>query len=160
MHDTLLIIAVVLMLPGLAALFVPVIPAVPYLFIVALGFGLVDRFQHQTGRELVFLGLIALASFAVSHLSGIIGARAGGAASRSLWYGLIGSLVGLLVLPPFGSIVGLFVGVLIGELLAGKSDRKAVKAAAASTAGSVIGMAINILLATLFVILFIFFALT
>lgn len=158
-HVGLVILAFILMLPGLIGLVIPVIPAVPYIFIVALVFGFVDRFSHLSGGEVAFLAVLAILSVVVDYLSGLLGAKYGGASRKALLFGFIGSLAGTFLLPPFGGLPGLFVGVALGELLQLKGQRQALKSATGGLLGTLAGMLINACIALLFLVLFIIFAL-
>ena len=147
------------MLPGLAGVLLPLVPGIPYMFVVALVYALADRLSHISGLELLILGLIAAASLAVDYFAGILGARAGGASKKALLFGMIGLILGMIILPPFGGILGLFLGVLGAELLGGKTALKAFKAGQGSVIGALTGIGINLLLALLFLALFVVFAL-
>ena len=147
------------MLPGLVGVLLPLVPGIPYMFVVALVYALADRLSHISGLELLILGLIAAASLAVDYLAGILGARAGGASKKALLFGMIGLILGMIILPPFGGILGLFLGVLGAELLGGKTALKAFKAGQGSVIGALTGIGINLVLALLSLALFVVFAL-
>lgn len=157
MTTTLIIIFVILMLPGIAGVFLPIVPGIPYIFLVALIYGVVDKFRHLSAYEIVVLAAIAILSVVVDYLSGVLGAKWGGAARKSLSFGLLGMIIGLVAFPPFGSIIGLFLGVLIAEISSHQNGRRAVKAATGSLIGTVAGMGINFLLAILLIVLFVIF---
>lgn len=154
-HIWLLVIATALLLPGIAGVLLPMLPGIPYMWLVALGFGVVDRFVHLTGRDLGILAIIALLSFAVDYFAGVLGAKYGGAAARSMASGLIGLVIGVILLPPFGGLIGLFIGIMASELQMRRSRSQAVRAATSGLIGSVMGIGINFLLALIFVIAFI-----
>lgn len=158
-YSGLLFGTVVLLVPGLVGVFVPIVPGVPYMFFIALLFGLIDRFSHLTVPEIGFLALVAFISVVIDHASGLVGGKLGGASKTALTYGLLGSIIGFMVLPPFGTVVGLFLGVLVGGLISGQTHPKAVQAATKSVLGSVAGMGINLVLGITFMALFILFAL-
>lgn len=155
----LLILFTVIMAFGIVGILIPVVPGIPLMFVLALLYGIINKFATLTGRELLFLGVIALASFLIDYLSGVLGAKYGGASKKALTYGLIGTIIGFIVIPPFGSLIGLFIGVLVGELIAGRSHEKAIHAAKTSVLGSLAGIGINILLGLIFIILFVIFSL-
>lgn len=158
-YNLLLIITLFLLLPGLFGVLLPAMPGVPYMFMVVLIFGVVDKFAHLSSRELFILGGIALASIVVDYLSGLIGAKFGGASLRSMASGLLGLIIGILLLPPLGGLVGLFIGILASEFYLRGNQRQALRAATGGLIGSVVGIAINLVLALGFIITFIFFAL-
>lgn len=154
----LVIIFSLLLLPGLLGVFLPLLPSIPYMFVVTLIFGLIDKFQHLTVVNLIILGIIALFSLLVDYFSGALGAKYGGASKKTLFWGIIGLILGLIVFPPFGGIAGLFLGVLVAELIQYKDHLKALKAASGSLIGSLTGMILNFLLALFFFVLFLVFA--
>lgn len=139
--------------------FVPLLPALSYMFVVALAFGIYDHFVHLTGWNILVLLCITLASIAVDHTAGLFGAKYGGAHTKSLGWGIVGAFVGLFIFPAFGSFIGLFLGVLGAELLYRSHHVKALKAAGGALLGSFVGVVINIFLAFLFLGLFVFLAL-
>jgi len=153
------VLTAVAMLPGLLGVFIPLIPGIPYMFVVALVFAFADRFQHLSGAELSLLAVIAIVSLVIDYLAGILGARAGGASKKALLFGMIGLILGMIILPPFGGILGLFLGVLGAELLGGKTALKAFKAGQGSVIGALTGIGINLVLALLSLALFVVFAL-
>lgn len=148
------ILAIVLMLPGLLSVIVPVMPGVPYMFVVALLYAILTRFSGLTGWEVVILGGIAALSIAIDFAGGLLGAKFGGASGKAGLWGFAGMLIGTVILPPFGGLVGLFAGILLGELRYGKELRAAGKAAGAGLIGSGAGMLVNGLVGIMFIIVF------
>lgn len=159
-NTVLVIIFSILLLPGLAGVFLPLLPGIPFMFVIALIYALIDRFQHLEGNELMILGGIAVLSLIVDYCSGIIGAKYGGASKKAILYGIIGLIVGVILLPPFGGILGLFLGVLIAEIIQHRQGKRAIKAATGSVLGSILGIAANLVLGLLFIILFVLFSLS
>ncbi len=158
-HGILVTLFGLLLLPGVMMSFVPMLPAFWYLIACAAAFGIVDSFTHLTlGNFGVLIGIFLL-SIAVDHGAGLLGAKFGGAAWKSLLYGALGGIIGLFLFPPLGIFLGLFVGVLLAELLRQKDQAKAVRAATGALIGSLAGVVINVTLAFAFVILFVLLAL-
>ncbi|MGA2667063.1 MAG: DUF456 domain-containing protein [Patescibacteria group bacterium] len=148
-----------LILVGAASFLLMIFPAHLYLLAITLVFGFIDHFQHLKFWEWGILAGVVVIMTLVDWLAGLLGAQFSGASKKSLWWGLIGMIIGLLVFPPFGSLIGLFLGVLIVELIYYKEYRRAFRAAAGSLLGKISGTILNLILAILFLILFIFFAL-
>ena len=146
----------VFLLPGFAGVFLP-LPSLPYMFGVTLIFGFIDQWQHLSYIEIIILGVIMLTSFLTEYLTGLIGAKYGGAAKISIVFGLVGMLIGLIIFPPFGGIAGLFLGILVSEFLYFKDHIKALKAASGGLIGTLAGMLISLILAITYVVLFIIF---
>lgn len=149
--------AALLMIPGLVGLFIPILPGIPFMLLVAITYGAITSFTSLSGSEIGILAIIALASVAVDYLGGVLGAKFSGASAKALGAGFLGMIVGLFLLPPFGGLLGLFGGVLIAELRI-KNRHEALRAATGSLIGSLAGITINLLLAFVFIILFLTFA--
>ena len=144
------------LLPGLAGAFLP-IPGLLYMFIISLIYGFVDKFTHITWWELLILGILTLFAVLNDYFTGMLGAKYGGAASRSMLFGIIGTIIGVILFPPFGGLVGVFLGIMIGELIRHGNKEKALKAATGGFLGSVVGMVITLILAVVFLFLFVIF---
>ncbi len=160
MSDTLiLIIFCLVLLPGLVGAVLPLLPSVPYMFIVALIFGYIDNFFSLNSTELLTLGALGLLSLLVDYSSGVLGAKYGGANTRSLGFGLLGLFIGIALFPPIGGIVGLFVGIFLAEYYRHQNRKRAIKAASGGLIGSLVGIAINLAIAVTFFGLFLYFVL-
>jgi uncharacterized protein len=173
MTSTLLIIGfTLLMLPSLV--FIPMMmPGVPYLFVVAVLFGIVDHFTQLSFAEMGILAGIAVLSVIVDQLAGFIGARKGGAKGKSFIYGIIGLVVGNIIMPIIGGFIGLFIGIFVGEMrrrraldaelpedrLSADHVHSSLKAAGGAVLGSISGIVINMCLAVVFIGLFLTFTL-
>ena len=154
----LITIFTLLLLPGILGAFLP-IPGLLYMLLVALIFGFIDGFQNILLWEISVLAGIAVLSTINDYLSGILGAKYGGASKKSVLYGFIGMLIGIFVFPPFGGLAGIFLGILLAEILRHGNKDKAIKAATGSLIGSAIGMAITLAFSIVFIFLFVLFAL-
>ncbi|HEY0908155.1 MAG TPA: DUF456 domain-containing protein [Candidatus Paceibacterota bacterium] len=160
MADTIaLIIAAILIAPGILMAFVPMLPALSYMFVIALVYAIYGGFAAVTGTEILILLGIVLVSIIIDHSAGILGAKYGGAHTKSLLWGMLAAFIGTFFVPPFGTFVGLFLGVLAAELYYKKPHDKAFKAAGSALLGSAVGVMANIALAATFMGLFIYFAL-
>lgn len=156
-HTISLITASVLLLGGVIMACVPMLPALSYMFVVALAFALLDKFATLTLSQLLILLCITGASIITDHTAGLLGAKYGGAHTKSILWGLAGAVGGLFTLPAFGSFIGLFLGVLLAEIYY-KRHEKALKAATGALIGSAVGVVVNICLSILFLALFFVFS--
>ena len=154
------IISVLIMLPGLIGVLLPVFPGIPYMWIVALVFGVTTQFAALTGFEFGILSIVAGVSIVVDYLSGALGARIGGASLRSLITGAIGLIIGSLILPPIGGIIGMFIGVFVSEGLRLKTYSQAARAALGGVLGVFTGSLINFCVGIAFIVLFLLYALS
>lgn len=157
-HTALVIIFTILMIVGIPGVFVPIIPALGYMFVIALIFTFLSGFTFVTLSNVLTLAGIVVLSVLVDYLSGVLGARYGGARRQSVVWGLVGTVIGFVVFPPLGGILGLFLGVLISELVHHRTQERALRAATAGVIGSMVGIGINAVLAIVFIGLFVWFA--
>jgi uncharacterized protein YqgC (DUF456 family) len=154
-----LFVTILLLVPGIVGIIIPVVPGIPYMWLVAFIFTIADRFHHISPLEIATLLILALCSVCIDHISGLVGARKAGASPAALKWGFIGALIGLFLLPPFGSFIGLFAGVFIAEIIRQRTQYEALRAATGSVMGALAGTLVNLGLGLLFMVLFIFFAL-
>jgi len=157
-HLILTIVFSILLLAGVASVFLLVFPSLPFMFVVVLIFGFIDQFQHLTTVNLIIFGVLAAISIGIDYFSGLIGAKIGGASREAIILGIVGLILGLIIFPPFGSAIGLFLGILISEIIHFKDIKKALKSATGGLLGSLAGTVIQLILAILFLTLFIIFA--
>lgn len=155
----LIIIAVLLMIPGVIAIAF-MLPGVPYLFIISLLYAFADHFKHLTVTDVCIFGGMAILSIIIDQTAGLIAARYGGARGKTFLYGLAGAIVGTIIFTLFGGFIGLFIGIAIGELMRKRTHTQAIKAATAGVIGSVTGITINICLGSIFIVLFLVFTLS
>ena len=152
------IVIAILLAFGILMTAIPTVPGVGYMFVVTLIYGFIDRFETMDPRWLLLFGGLVVLGIVTDYLSGLLGAKFGGANKKVMLIGLIGMLLGLILFPPFGLFIGLFLGVLIGALVQFQDHRKAFKAASYSFAGIVAGIIFNVLIAIGFFIAFLFIA--
>lgn len=145
---------------GIPLALVPLFPAIAYMFVVALLFGFYDGFTALTVWNLLALGGFVAASFIIDNLAGVVGAKYGGAHTRSLAWGLLGALIGTIVFPPLGSLIGLFLAVLLSEIGHKRDRSQAVRAASGAFVGALVGILVNVALAAAFLVTFILVALS
>ncbi|MBL7045035.1 MAG: DUF456 domain-containing protein [Parcubacteria group bacterium] len=151
------IIFTILIFPGMFMALIPMMPAMPYMFLVVLAYGFMDGFEVVTLQDIGIFAGILIISILIDYFAGIVGAKYGGASRKGILFGFLGLVLGVLLLPPFGGFIGLFIGVFIAEFVLKSDAQKAIKAATGSLIGSISGILLNTLLAIIFFILFIIF---
>lgn len=158
MNDlAIIIITTIILVAGILSAFFMVFPSLAFMFIVTFIYALINHFQHISALELGILAAIAILAEVIDYLSGFIGAKIGGAKFKSLLFGLIGLIIGLIIYPPFGGIFGLFLGILLAELIFNKNLFHALKAGFGSVLGTLVGTVIKIILAIIYLICFLVF---
>ncbi|MDE1874982.1 MAG: DUF456 domain-containing protein [Patescibacteria group bacterium] len=154
-HPLAFTIALIFLIPGVLLAFVPFLPALGYMFIVALIFAAATGFTALSVKGLALLLAIVVVSIVMDHIAGIVGARYGGARVESLLWGFVGTVIGTIVEPAFGSFAGLFLGVLLSELYYRSRHRVAIRAASGALVGRTLALGINLALAVIFFVSFI-----
>lgn len=125
---------------ALVGVVVPVLPGVPLAAVGALLAAWIRGFEVVGVAPLVWVGVLALVAQGLDFAAAALGARVWGARRAGFWGGVIGSLVGLVLLPPFGFLVGALVGAVGAELATGRPPDEAIRAGVGAFAGSVGGV--------------------
>lgn len=110
------VIAVVLVIVGIAGTVLPALPGIPLVFGGLLLAAWAGGFHHVGGWTLGVLVVLTLASFAVDLLATAMGAKRVGASRLALLGATIGTFAGLF-LGFIGIFIGPFVGAVAGELI-------------------------------------------
>lgn len=119
-----------------------------------LGIAWKAGFIYVSKTTIVILGLLAVISFIIDYLSGIIGARYAGASVAATIGGIAGAILGVIFMGPAGIIIGPALGVLLVEAIY-KNPKQAVKAASYSVISSLTGIILNIIIAISMIAIFV-----
>lgn len=147
-------IFVVLLFLAMLLAVLPGIPSVPLMFVLTVVYGFIDGFETLSPWHLAIFGGIALLSVGVDFLSGLIGVKFGKGSKHALLYGFVGLVIGLVLFPPLGGLVGLFAGAFVAEMVQFNDARKALRTASFSVIGAAVGAGVNFILAIAYVITF------
>jgi hypothetical protein len=132
------ILAVVLVLAGVAGSVLPALPGVPLVFAGLLAAAWADDFTRVGVLTLVLLGVLTLLSFVIDFAATMLGAKRVGATKLAIVGAALGTVAGLFLGIP-GLILGPFVGAVIGELLSHGEMQKAARAGVATWMGLLFG---------------------
>jgi uncharacterized protein YqgC (DUF456 family) len=133
------ILAVLLIVAGLAGMMFPVLPGAPVLYAGLIIAAWAEDFVHVGFGTLVVLGVMMLLTYVADFLAGALGAKRFDASRRAVIGAALGAIVGLFFGLP-GVLLGPFVGAVVGEL----SHRSDLRAAGRAGFGATIGLAIGI----------------
>jgi uncharacterized protein YqgC (DUF456 family) len=153
------VVVTILMFGSMFLTLIPALPSIPFMFILALGYTIADKFVHITFLNLVTLLFVTCLSLLVDYLSGIFYAKYGEEGRKALVYGFGGLIIGLIIAPPFGAVVGFLAGLLVSEITSYKEHHQAIAQSFSKTMGSTMSIMINFALAFVFIGLFATYAL-
>jgi uncharacterized protein YqgC (DUF456 family) len=146
-------LAIVLIAVGFAGILLPALPGTVLIFAGLLLGAWADGFTRVGAVPLVFIGVIAAASYAVDFVAAALGARHLGASPRAMAGAAVGTILGLFFGLP-GLIIGPFAGAVLGELSTNRDFRRAGQAGIAAWIGFAIGTAVKVSFAFLMVGIF------
>lgn len=139
-------LAIVLIVIGIAGLVLPAVPGAPVLFAGLWLAAWADNFNYVGWSTLVILGVLAVLTYVVDFAATALGAQRFGASKRAIFGAAIGALVGLFFGLP-GVLLGPFVGAVIGELSGQRGLHAATRAGVGATIGLALGVAAKLALA-------------
>ena len=146
MTVTLWILAVVLIVVGVAGTFLPALPGIPQIFGGVMLAAWIDDFQRIPGWVIGVLAVLAVIGIAVDYVAAALSAKRVGASRQGIIGAAIGTVAGI-----FTGLWGLLfmplVGAAIGEYLAHQDALRAGKVGIATWFGLLIGTAVKIAVA-------------
>lgn len=148
--DWQIIVAVLLIVAGIAGTALPMLPGVPLVFAGLLLAAWHSGFDQVGILTMVIIGAIAALAWAVDFFASVVTAKKAGASKYALWGAGIGALVGIAG-GMLGLIIGPAIGAIIGELITHKNTSKEATSKAttvgiAAGLGFVLALAIKIVL--------------
>jgi hypothetical protein len=151
--DWQLVLAMVLVVLGIAGSLLPVLPGVPLVFAGLLMIAWQDGFSKVSVLTMVIIGVIALIAWAIDFAASFITAKKVGASKQALWGTAIGGMVGLFF-GLLGIVFGPAIGALIGEFLAHQNSGRAATVGIAAGLGFVLAMVAKLALTMLMLLIF------
>ena len=146
MTTTLWIVAVLLMLVGIAGTVLPALPGVPLIFGGVLLAAWIDDFQRISVVTVIVLAVLAVIGIVIDYVAAAISAKRAGASRQGIIGAAIGTLAGI-----FTGLWGLLfmplVGAAVGEFVAHKDMFRAGKVGAATWFGLLVATAVKLAIA-------------
>ena len=140
MSISILVIVFFLLTISLIGIFIPFIPGLLLAWIGFLVYIIsADLFMTNITMFVLITFFTLFASFSDTLFS-LMGAKMYNSSKYGILGGVAGLVVGLLVFPPFGLVVGPFVGIYLGEIVGGKD----AVSASHSLWGAFVGFLISI----------------
>ncbi|OGP94208.1 MAG: hypothetical protein A2Z19_00895 [Deltaproteobacteria bacterium RBG_16_54_18] len=144
MTITLIILGLIVALVGIIGCILPVIPGPPLSYASLFILSIAKNWEPFNMTFLIFMGVVLVAVLLVDYIFPAIGARRYGASRTGVWCALIGMLVGIFFIPPWGMFIGAFAGAVIGELAFGKKAKEALKAGWGIFVGTMAGIGVKL----------------
>jgi uncharacterized protein YqgC (DUF456 family) len=148
------ILAVLLVLAGLAGIVLPALPGTLLVFLGLLLAAWIDGFDKVGWGVIALLGGLAVLSTVLDFVVTGLGARRAGASKQAVIGAAAGTIVGLFFGLP-GLFFGPFIGAAAGEYLARRDAMQAGRAGLGTWLGIVLGTAVKFGLAIAMIGLFI-----
>ncbi len=146
------------MLVGLAGLLTTLIPGLVIIWAAALVYGLVDGFTWASGIIFAILTVLMVAgSLADNYLMGA-SARRTGASWLAIGVSLLLGVVGTIVLPPFGGLLGALLGVFAVEMIRLRNWRQAWRSTRSVAAGCGLGVIAKIFVGLFMILMWVLWA--
>ncbi len=140
---------------GIAGTVLPALPGTALVLAGAVLGAWIDDFTRVGGGVLIALAVLAVISWVLDYVAGVLGAKRAGASRKALIGAAVGTVVGL-----FMGIVGVLfmplVGAAVGEYLSRRDHEGALRVGVATWVGLMVGMVAKVAIA--FVMLGIFIA--
>lgn len=146
MTTALWVIAVLLIVVGVAGTVLPALPGIPLIFGGVLLAAWIDDFQRIGTWTLIVLAVLAAIGVAVDYIAAAISAQRVGASRQGIIGAAIGTLAGIFT-GLWGLVFMPLVGAAIGEFIAHKDALRAGKVGVATWFGLLIGTAVKIAVA-------------
>lgn len=135
------VLALVLILVGLAGVILPALPGLPLVFAGMLVAAWADDFERIGWISLTILGLLTALSLAVDFFATVVGAKRVGASGKALLGAAVGTVAGM-----FFGFVGLFIGPFVGALLGEYWHSRELGQATKVGLGTWLGIALGVVL--------------
>lgn len=134
------------LLVALVGLVAPLLPGVPVAALAAVLAAWIVGFDEAGITIALWAAGVALLAQLVDIGAGVVGARVYGARRAGVWGGVVGSLAGIFVFPPWGILLGGIVGAFAFELFAGRPPNEALRAGFGAFVGALGGAIAKIVL--------------
>jgi len=138
------ILAIILLLVGLAGAILPVIPGPIISFLGLLSIYFLSNEPLKDGF-MITMGVITVAITAVDQIVPVLGTKKMGGSRYGVNGSIIGLIIGIFFFPPIGLIIGPFLGALVGELISGKDFNQATRAGIGSFIGFLTGTILKLI---------------
>lgn len=137
------ILAVLLVLIGIAGTILPALPGLPLVFAGLLLAAWADGFVHVSGWTMLVLAVVTALAMTADFVASLFGTKVAGASKWAMLGAGVGTLVGIFFGLP-GLLLGPFVGAMAAELIYRENLGLATKAGLGAWLGLALGAAAKV----------------
>jgi uncharacterized protein YqgC (DUF456 family) len=134
----------ILVFVGIAGCVVPVLPGPPISYISLILLSWAYKWEVYTTNFLIIMGIITVVVTVLDFILPVYLPKRYGASKFGIWGSILGMLVGMIIFPPFGLIIGTFLGAVLGELAFNKDKRASLKAALGVFVGTIAAILLKV----------------
>lgn len=146
MTQVLWIVAVLLVIVGLAGTVLPALPGVPLIFIGVLVAAWAEDFQRISGLTIGVLAVLTVIGVVVDYVAAALSATRAGASRAGIIGAAIGTVAGI-VTGLWGLLFMPLVGAAVGEFIAHRDALRAGKVGVATWIGLLVGTVVKLAVA-------------
>jgi uncharacterized protein YqgC (DUF456 family) len=155
MDTALWVLAIALMMVGVAGTVLPALPGIPLLFAGILLAAWIDDFQRIGGWTIAVIAVFAAIGMAVDYIAAGAAAKRAGASRQGIIGAALGTVAGVFT-GLWGLVFMPLVGAAIGEFIAQRDALRAGRIGLATWLGLLIGTAAKIAIVFVIVAVFLF----
>lgn len=149
-----MVIAVIFFIAGIAGTILPALPGAPLIWLGMFIYGIFVQFNNLPWLFFAGQGLAVILVFLIDYLAGVWGVKRYGGSRAAVWGSVLGGILGVILLGPFGLIIGPFAGATAGELCRNGDLRQAVRTGVGTLIGFLGGTALKLAVEALMIVWF------
>lgn len=142
-----LILAIVLMVVGLAGVVLPFVPGVPLVWLGLFIYAAATGFKTISLLTVIIFLVLTIVLTALDFLAPLWGAKKYQASKWGVIGAFFGAIAGIFILGFWGIIIGPFLGAFLGEMITGQGKKQAFQSALGAFAGFLVGTLIRLIVA-------------
>jgi uncharacterized protein len=143
MTTILWVIAVLLIIIGIAGVILPALPGVVFVFGGILLAAWIDDFTRISGWTIGVLAILTMIAFVIDYVASTLAAKRAGASTLGLVGAAVGTVLGIFT-GLFGLVFMPLIGAAVGEFISQQDAMRAGRVGVATWIGLVVGTALKI----------------
>ncbi len=155
-YITFLVLGYLLVVVGLAGAVLPALPGLPFVFGGLWLLAWQDGYAQVGWGTLSFLAVLLILGMILDFIAGSLGAKKVGASPQAVAGAMLGAVLGMFVIFPWGLIFGPFVGAVLGEMKAQQSLGQAARSGVGTWIGLMLGIIAKLVIALIMIGIFAF----